>query len=645
MLLRTKIALVVTTVVAAYAGLDHAAQRMVVTPRFQALERQAAIQDLERVRLALEGDLLGLDARCSEWANWKELARFVEASRQAHAMPQQLERDRFIDANLGVDSFRRSRLHMVYVVDVDGRIHWGKLRDVEDGTELVLRDLAFDSLSPSHPFLVKARPDGSAPEPVKGIVATELGTMFVAARPIASSDGASNFIGTVILGRRVDANLVEGLTARTGVQFQAWSLTGGTLPPEEGALLDSVTGSGEPVLRAIDADRLAVYTTIADEQKRPALLVRADIAREISKEGATAVNYSLVSTAAAGFLLLTVLLIVLRRTVLAPIQRLTHQAVEIGLTEDYSAKLDLRRDDEIGILAGEFDSMMAKLEKSRAAVVSAARSAGMAEMATGVLHNVGNVLNSVNVSAGLVAEKVKGSKLQKLERVVEMVHAQGDRLGEFIAKDPKGRHVAPFLGEVTRLMRVEQEEITREVEALSSGIEHIRRLVASQQEVAGSSNLKEAVLVEEQVRHALTLCSLQGSAAGSLTVETDIGPRERLMLDRHKLVMILVNLLKNARESIELERPSVGRIVVRARLESGKLSIAVEDNGVGIPAGNLDRIFHHGFTTKSDGHGFGLHASANAARELEGRLSAASPGEHRGAVFTLELPCEPARRA
>jgi signal transduction histidine kinase len=334
-----------------------------------------------------------------------------------------------------------------------------------------------------------------------------------------------------------------------------------------------------------------------------------------------------------------VLLGVLRKTVLDPIGRLTRHVVEIGRTDDMSARLRLERGDEIGILSREFDSMTEKLERSRAQVVEAARNAGMSEIATGILHNVGNVLNSVNVSANVVAQRVQSSKLEKLEKLNAMVEAQGERLGDFITSNPKGKHVAPFLGEVTRLLRGDHEAIAAEIKSLNEGIEHIRKLVDAQQQLAGKSSFAESVRLDEQIELALSIAARATGERANLDVRCEIEDLGRVRLDRHKLVQVLVNVIKNARESVDASG-GAGRVTVRALRDGERLRIDVVDDGAGIAAENLARVFNHGFTTKSGGHGFGLHSSANAATEMGGRLGAASAGLGRGATFTLDLPLE-----
>jgi signal transduction histidine kinase len=80
------------------------------------------------------------------------------------------------------------------------------------------------------------------------------------------------------------------------------------------------------------------------------------------------------------------------------------------------------------------------------------------------------------------------------------------------------------------------------------------------------------------------------------------------------------------------------QVTLRVASGEGRVRVSVIDNGVGIPAENLTRIFNQGFTTRKDGHGFGLHSGALAARELGGSLHVHSDGAGQGASFTLELP-------
>jgi signal transduction histidine kinase len=642
--LRTKIVLILTLVVGVYAALDHAVQRWAVLPRFAELEVREGREDLERVRRALAGELERVDRRCLEWAAWEETRNFVDDSHAPRDDARQANIDRFLRANFAASEFEHSRLNLVYIVDRAGRILAGAAFDHQTGEGLSVGKLDYDSIAPTHPWLVREKraADGteSMPDPVIGLSVTEIGPTFLASRAIPSADGGLPWIGTVILGRRVDDSLVASVSERTSVDFRVWDLTDAKLPDDVAAVVDRVTSSPDLIVEPRDESTLDAWVTIDDAHRIPTLLVRASLPRDISAFGSNALQYSLISTVGAGTLLVFVLIAVLRKIVLAPLARLTEHAVAIGRTDDVTAKLRLQRDDEIGVLSGEFDRMMEKLEHSRAEVVRTARVAGMSEISTGVLHNVGNALNSVNVAVNVISERVRDNKLAKLERVVEMIESQGERLGEFITSHPKGKHVAPFLSEVAKLMRSEHNEIAAETTKLCAGVEHLRALVASQQELAGKNELREAVRIEDQVELAATLCDLTRGDGTGPTFEVSTPNLGRVMLDRHKLVQILVNLFKNAREAIVEAKSTPGRIRVRVETASERLRIVVADDGCGIDADNLGRIFNHGFTTKVGGHGFGLHSSANAAVEMGGRIEAASEGPGRGSTFTLELPLE-----
>lgn len=646
--LGTRIALTLTLVVAAYAALDHVIQRWAVLPKFAELEQREAREDLDRVLRAIEDEKLQLAAHGRRLANWSETRRLLTAC-VADPASAAHERTRFAAANLAPYELALASLDFAYVVDRNGSVLGGAAIDPRSGESLALRDFALDSVAPTHPLLVQEKHDADGaelvPDETLGLSITHLGPTLLAASPIVAADDETRWLGTVVVGRRFDETLVAKIAAATAVAFDVWDATGAELPPAVAARLERVTTEGDAVVD-LDADgRLAAWTIVEDARRLPTLLVRANLPRDISTFGQDAATYALVSTVAAGTLLVFVLLTVLRRVVLNPLARLTGHAVAIGRTDDMSAKLRLEREDEIGVLSREFDRMMEKLEHSRAEVVRTARVAGMSEISTGVLHNVGNTLNSVNVAVNVLSEHVRESKLTKLERVVEMIESQGEKLGEFITNHPKGKHVAPFLSEVAKLMRHEHEQIAAETSKLQSGVEHLRALVASQQELAGKNELREAVRLEEQVALAATLADLPRAVEAGLVFEVSGTGLGRVLVDRHKLVQVLVNLLKNAREAIVESGRRPGRIHVACARDGERLRIAVEDDGIGIPTENLARIFQHGFTTKAGGHGFGLHSSANAAVEMHGRIDAASNGSGHGARFVLDLPFEPAPQA
>jgi PAS domain S-box-containing protein len=276
------------------------------------------------------------------------------------------------------------------------------------------------------------------------------------------------------------------------------------------------------------------------------------------------------------------------------------------------------------------------------ALIELSRQAGMAEIATGVLHNVGNVLNSVNVSTSLIAGKIRESRVDNLVALIRMLEQHSGDLPEFLTADPKGRRVIPYLAKLGDHFQSERDGWLEELELLSSHVGHIKQIVATQQNYANVSGLIENICLSDLVEDALRILE-PGFVRHRIKVERDFESLPTIAADKHQILQILLNLLRNAKQALTQgdEEGRVIRVRIR-RLGENRISVAVEDTGVGLPPENLTRIFAHGFTTKVDGHGFGLHSCALAAGQIGGSLRAESPGLGHGATFILELPLKAA---
>jgi C4-dicarboxylate-specific signal transduction histidine kinase len=204
--------------------------------------------------------------------------------------------------------------------------------------------------------------------------------------------------------------------------------------------------------------------------------------------------------------------------------------------------------------------------------------------------------------------------------------------------------VPRYLIKLAAHLAAEREELLRELSVLARNLEHIKEVVVMQQSYAKMSGVAEilppAQLVEDALRMNETALARHG-----VQVVREFAEVPLVSIDKHKVLQILVNLIRNAKQALKEAAVKEKRLTLRvAHSGPDKVAIVVQDNGVGIPSENLARIFQHGFTTKHDGHGFGLHSGANAAKEMGGSLSAASEGLGRGATFTLELPAATVQR-
>ena len=280
-----------------------------------------------------------------------------------------------------------------------------------------------------------------------------------------------------------------------------------------------------------------------------------------------------------------------------------------------------------------------ELEEVNKQLLLASRQAGMAEVATNVLHNVGNVLNSVNVSASLAAERIKKSKCAGLVRVAELLSAQSD-LATFMS-GPQGQHLPAYLQELASELLAERDASVAELGALRANVEHIKEIVAMQQGHARRGGITDTLDMRTLVEDSLRMNEGAFSRHG-VTIVRDFAEVPLIQVDKHRVLQILVNVIRNAKYACAEMTGGEKRVTVRVRATPSSILVTVHDTGIGIPPENLERIFNHGFTTRADGHGFGLHSSALAAREIGGSLYAESGGIGQGATFTLTLPLIPA---
>jgi PAS domain S-box-containing protein len=277
-----------------------------------------------------------------------------------------------------------------------------------------------------------------------------------------------------------------------------------------------------------------------------------------------------------------------------------------------------------------------ELEQVHKQLLVASRQAGMAEVATNVLHNVGNVLNSVNVSASLIAEGVRKSKGAGLARAAALLSEHAHDLPTFLA-GAQGKHLPPYLQELAADLVRERDTATAELSALRSNVEHIKEIVAMQQSYARRGGVIDTLDIRMLVEDSLRMNEGAFSRHG-VALSRDFEDVPPIQVDKHKVLQILVNVIRNAKYACDEAKAGEKRVTVRIRAANDSALISVIDTGVGIPKENLNRIFNHGFTTRPDGHGFGLHSSALAAKALGGSLHAESPGPGQGATFTLTLP-------
>ena len=282
-----------------------------------------------------------------------------------------------------------------------------------------------------------------------------------------------------------------------------------------------------------------------------------------------------------------------------------------------------------------------QMRQAQNTLVTTARQAGMAEIANNVLHNVGNVLNSVNVSAALIGSKLRDSKLGGLAKAANLMNEHAADLGSFITFDERGKALPAYFNKLATALAQEKQGISDELDSLTRSVDHIKEIVATQQSYSGATSVTELVQVKDLLEDALRM-NIGSIAHHKINIVKEFSEVPSVLLDRHLMLQILINLIGNAKHAVNANSQQPHQIKLKVDIaetaDSPRLRIRIEDNGEGIAPENLTRLFAHGFTTRKNGHGFGLHSCALAVKEMKGSITAFSDGLGRGAAFVLELP-------
>lgn len=598
-----------------------AVQQLVMKPAFDLLELRRAERDLARTVDSLQRDIDLLDNQVNDWAAWDESYQFVKDRNQV-----------FIDENLVGESFANSHLNLICYVNSNGDIVWGEAR--ESGTlEVFAMPGFFQRLTAGDPLVTHRNVDDNH----KGLVLTERGPMIVVSRPVITTRREGPVRGSLLMGRLLTEEELNGIASRTRVQLDCWLLGRDSIPAEF-VLARAAAPERADWLIPVDRDALHAYQVLPDLYGRPLLLFRVLVPREISRQGALAANVASWSSICGGLAIVLGLWILLKRQIVSPLLMLSKHAVRVGSQDDLRARLRLQRSDEIGTLAREFDGMVERLAESRERVADAAHLAGMARIATETLHNVGNALNSANCCLELVDERCRNSKLAGLDRAAGLLRENSDRLAEFFRDDARGPQLAKYIVSVNSQLQRDRESDAADLERLSESLHHIRDLVRAQQSSATAAGFLQQVDLATVCDGVLRLASHDLEAAG-IRIARDFEDLPPARVDKNKLSQVLLNLVKNALQSLAATATGERTLTMRVRrCEDDGVRIEIEDTGIGFDQEVGQRLFQHGFTTRPGGHGFGLHFCANALTEMGGRIQANSPGAGQGATFSVLLP-------
>ncbi len=604
--IRWKATLSIAVVFAALCAAEIIVAQGVLLPSFAQLERSEADTAMRRIENGVALTLEYLAVSATGWGNWTDVYRFAQDHNHS-----------FVDENITEIGLKQLNVNALIILDVDGRFLTSGTIDLVSGAPLNLDLVAAGQLPAGFPW----RANLQTGLPVRGFIQTNQGILMMAAAPILDGFGHGPVRGMVILGRLLSPAEIQ----RIALQAQAML---SMLPP--GKARDS------PSIQTSD-DHLTIAQPFRDLYGQIAFTLQVDLPREITRRGASAVRYASLCLIGAVVIVLVLLVVMLDRLVLNPVGRITRHAVAIGADKDLTTRLDFAGTDEIGILAREIDRMVARVAESRSQLVDQAFHAGFAELAKGVLHNLGNAMTPIGVRLSMLHSRLRAAPLDDAELAVAELGAEH--------LEPQRRSgLEEFLrlacGQFAAAIRASEED----VEVMSRQTAIVQSALAEQMRATRNEHVIETIRLHELL--AQTLEVVPDSARQQLVIEADRSLHDIgvVNIPRTVLRLILQNFIINAADSTrELARARGSfRIAAELRVQGDRehLYLHCTDDGVGIAPEHLERVFEKGFSTKSreTNFGIGLHWCANAIAALGGRVWATSEGVGRGATLHVMVP-------
>ena len=591
----------------------------VIWPTFTDLENDAAQQNLQRVQEALSKERDDLARVARDWSAWDPTYEYVVKPNEDY------DRQSFT-----YDVMKDLDLDFIGIYDTNGHRVRSQAFDLETGKETTVVQFS-ENLPVDHPLLSYEKPDG-----VAGILLTEHGPMLLASFPILQSTREGPVRGSFLMGRLLDAGMIEGLEHQTHVMFNLFRTDQGILPTTATGAVERLR-QGETIVFNGEAGRiLASYQYIPTLLAGEPLLLRSETPRRISAIGLTTLTVAGLSTLVTSLLVMTVIWFTLSRLIVIPLDRLTTHVLAVGKTGDLSRRIALDRNDEIGLLSKQFDEATAQLDNARRRLLEQSYQSGMAEIAAGVIHNIRNALSPTVVTIAHLSDKAAKPLAAHLDAALADLKS---------ADTPTERRemLIEYVEAAIREMEERGRDIAGALRTVADQNRHIEQILQDHTALSMGARQLEPVNVAAAVQDAARLVPALDSTAIDICIGQEIDRMPAILGSPIVVTQILGNLLVNAAEAIRETGHGKGCIDIDASLDQDNgracVHLTVSDNGAGIDPSLLPNIFGRGFSTKkTKTGGIGLHWSANSVAAMGGRMYADSDGPGRGARFHVILP-------
>ncbi|MGQ3891724.1 CHASE4 domain-containing protein [Legionella sp. CNM-4043-24] len=611
-----------------------------------------------RLNATLQRQKDALNLFAGDWGHWNDTYKFM-----------QKKSNQYIHDNLEIDTaYKQVSLNYILYFDQQGRFYDGRSFDFQsDKAGPVPKELLEKIYD--NPALIR---HNNVHDDVTGFIDGDPYPILLTSFPITNYDMSAKPNGNLVMGFNYGPRQAKELSDTVRADIEIFTQTQVSRNPSLKAVFQQLADK-EYLVQAVDNQINHIFIPLKNLNYQLIGMFRVQMTRTSYMLGLYSIYKSIAVMIFSGLIIFLLFEFLIKRMVLDRLFAFQNALNNITRTQDFNQRIPVQGRDEIANLAEYSNKMLNEISVSQKQLISmlfnitdinrqlnrqieareaaeaelatlnsnmiiASRRAGMADVANSVLHNIGNILNSVNVSANLIQESINQSDLDNLIAIASLLEKHQDNYGAYLMYDSKGRQIPTFIILLAKKWQDSKSTLLEESSDLLKNIDLIRKVIASQQELSTVISTNEWCQVSDLVDDALFFCK-SDLKAHMVTLKKEYADIPKIHIDRIKVLQILVNVIKNAidslAESIMKEKLLTVRILAG---DSNNAIIEIIDNGQGISKENLGRIFSFGFTTKKHGHGIGLHGSCNSAQELGGFLVIHSEGVNKGATATLSLP-------
>lgn len=576
MSIRRKTLLIISTTTLFLVLLLYGTSETFLLRNFANLEEHIVLQNIDRAELALSSDIDQLNSTVGDWAPWDDTYTFMTDRNQ-----------NYINRNLNVETLSNLRLNLILFIDPYDQLVFAKAVDFQAKSELPVPQNLLNNLFSKGNLVCHTESDM-----FKGIILLPEGPMLISSQPILTSAWKGPVGGTLIMGRYLGSEL-KHLSELTQLPIISSRINDVNMSYDFAAARSSLSKERPVLVKPLSENSIAGYTLIQDVYGDPALILRADMSRDIYRQGQATIYYSFLFILLNGLFFAAVTLFLLDKTVLSRMGQLSSNVRNIGLSGDVSTRVQVSGKDELSSLAGMINDMLDKIDKSEEKLRKSERLAAIGETAVMVGHDLRNPLQTIVVTTYLVKAKI--DKLSIQERT-----------------------------------NMENQGILENLRTIDKQSNYMNKIVSDLQDYARPLSPKIVdVDLHPFVKHVLAGMRIPED----VEVQTEIEDGLTWEVDPTMMERVLTNLVTNAVQAM----PNGGKLTIAGAGSEEDTILTIRDTGEGIHPEHISRIFDPLFTTKSKGTGMGLVVGKRLVKVQGGSLNISSE-MGKGTVVVVRMP-------